>query len=77
MKTKVNPLIAIIAIVAVFGVVTIFYFQKAGASESDTQLPPDVVKQLKAAGPQPMPPMPTPGGGGMSIPTPNGPPPGK
>ncbi len=67
MKTQVNPVVAAAVIVVVLGVAAMFIFTRANGSESDTQLPPEVVKRLKAAGPQPMPPMPMPGGGALSA----------
>jgi hypothetical protein len=68
MKTQVNPILAAVVIVVALGVAALLFFSHASATESDTQLPPEVVKRLKAIGPQPMPPMPMPGGGIASAP---------
>ncbi len=67
MKTQVNPIVAATVIVVVLGVAAMLIFTRANGSDNDTQLPPEVVKRLKAAGPQPMPPMPMPGGRMLSA----------
>jgi len=79
MKRQVSPVVVVIVILLVVAALGGWLYKSTAQSigTADTQLPPDVVKRLKERGPQPMPPMPMPGGGTMNVPTQSGPPTGK
>lgn len=63
-KTKINPIIVAIVIITDIGAIALSLFSRSESNSIvDTQLPPSIVRKIKARGEQPMPPIPMPGGG--------------
>lgn len=77
MKTKINPIVAIVVVVVLLaGVGFLLYTRSGGGQQSyGADIPPELREAIRQRGPTPMTPAPNVGGapGGMMAPT--GPPP--